>query len=80
MLASSKTKVQGKGECLLGSVVGRVSRVVNGRAREGVALLLSKRVLDGVVEYREVSTRLMLVQAKFGGDVWFSFQCARSRE
>ena len=39
--------------------------VVNGRAREGVALLLSKRVLGRVVEYREVSARLMWVKVKF---------------
>ena len=59
-----------KGECISRSVVGRVSGVVNGRAREGVALLLSKRVLEGVVEYREVSARLMWerlnLEASFG--------------
>ena len=51
--------MKGKGECIFGSVVGRVSGVVEGRAREGVVLLLSKRMLEGVVEYREVSARLM---------------------
>ena len=34
VLALSKTKVGGKGECNFGSVVGRVSRLVNRRARE----------------------------------------------
>ena len=49
-----------------------MSGVVNGHAREGVALLLSKWVLDGVVEYRMVSARLMWVKVKFGGEfcVW----------
>ena len=55
MIALSETKVKGKGECIFGRVIRRVSGVVNGHAREGVALLLSKRVLEGVVEYREVS-------------------------
>ena len=54
VLALSETKVKGKGEQIFESVVGRVSGVVNGHAREGVALLLSKLVLEGVVEYREV--------------------------
>ena len=51
-------------------MVVKVSGVVNGHAREGVALLLSKRVLEGVVEYREVSDRLMWVKVKFGGEFW----------
>ena len=40
-------------------MVRRMSGVVKGPAREGVALLLSKRELEGVVEYRDVSTRVM---------------------
>ena len=44
--------------------------VVNGRAREGVALLLSKRMLEGFEEYREVSARLMWVKVKFGEEFW----------
>ena len=35
----------------------RVSGAVNRRSRDGVALLLCKRVFDGVVEHREVSAR-----------------------
>ena len=38
VLALSETKMKGKGECIFGRVV----------AREGVALLLSKRVLEGL--------------------------------
>ena len=33
MLALSETKVKGKGECIFGRVVRRVSGVVNGHAR-----------------------------------------------
>ena len=43
MLALSETKVKGKGECNFGSVVGKLSGEVNGRARVGIALLLIKR-------------------------------------
>ena len=42
----------------------------NRHARERVALLLCKQVLEGVVEYREVSARLMWVKVKFGGEFW----------
>ena len=38
----SKTKLKGKGEVMFGEVVGRMSGVVGGRAKEGVALLLSE--------------------------------------
>ena len=69
-LAVSETKVKGKGERIFGSLVGRLSGVVNGHARKVVALLLNKRVLEGVVEYREVSARLMWVKVKFGGELW----------
>ena len=34
VLALSETKVKGNGECVFGSVIGRVSGMVNGRARE----------------------------------------------
>ena len=33
-------------------------------------MLLSKRVLNGKVENKEVSERLMRVKVKFGGDIW----------
>ena len=50
-------------------MVGRVSGV-NGRAGEGVALLLSKRVLEEVVEYRDVSAWLLWAKVKFAGEFW----------
>ena len=66
-------------------MVGRVSGVVNRRTRAGVNLLLSKRVLAGEVEYREISAKLMWVKAKFGGEVWvfvsaYGPGCKRSEE
>ena len=59
MCALSEIKLKGKGE-----VVGRVSGVAVGRAREGVALLLSRRLMRCVVEWKEVSSRLMWVRVK----------------
>ena len=41
MCALSETKLKRKGEVMFGEVVGMVSGVAGGRAREGVALLLS---------------------------------------
>ena len=49
---------------MFGEVVGRVSGVAVGRAREGVALLLSGRMMRCVVEWKEVSSRLMWVRVK----------------
>ena len=48
--ALSETKLKGKGEVMFGEVVGRVSGVAVGRAREGVALLLSERLMRCIVE------------------------------
>ena len=42
VLALSETKIKGKGEVVFVEVTGRVSGVQRGRAREGVALLLSE--------------------------------------
>ena len=63
MSAQSETKLKGKGEVLFGEVVGRVSGVAVGKAREGVALLLSGRLMRCVVEWK-VSSRLMWVRVK----------------
>ena len=48
--ALSEAKLKGKGEVMFGEVVGRVSGVAGGRAREGVTLLLSEMLLRCVVE------------------------------
>ena len=44
----------------------RVSGTDGGRAREGVAILLSGWLLRCVVEWKEVSSRLMWVKVKIG--------------
>ena len=49
----SETMLKGKGEVMFREVVGRVSGVAGGRAREG-ALLLSRRLMRCVVEWKEV--------------------------
>ena len=49
--ALSETKLKGKGEVMFGEVVGRVSGVARGRARAGVALLLSGWLMRCAVEW-----------------------------
>ena len=44
-MCSSETKLKGKGKVMFGEVVCRVSGVAVGRAREGVAPLLSGRLM-----------------------------------
>ena len=70
VLALSETKVKGKGECMFGSVTGRVSGVDGGRAREGVGIIVSEEVLQCVSEWKEVSSRMMWVKVKFGHEWW----------
>ena len=70
VLALNETKVKGRGEVNFGGVKGRVSGVVRGRAREGVAVLLSEWMLERVVEWKEVSSRLMWVRVRMGKECW----------
>ena len=49
MCPLSETKLKGKGEVMFDEVVGRVSGVAGGRARQGLALLLSGRLMRCVV-------------------------------
>ena len=51
-------------------VVGRVSGVARGRARERVALLLSGWLMWCVVEWKDVSSRLMWVRVKIERVSW----------
>ncbi len=44
ILALNETKMKGRGEVMFGCVKGIKSGVVGGRAREGVALLVSEKV------------------------------------
>ena len=53
VLALCATKMKGKGEVAFGEVTGTVSGVEKGRAREGVALLLSESMVNKVVEWKE---------------------------
>ena len=53
-----------------GEVTGRVSGVERGRARKGVALLLSEWLGNKVVEWKEVSPRLMWVRVRMGRECW----------
>ena len=62
--ALSETKLKGRGEVMFGEVVGRVSGVAGGRAREGVSLFLSEWLLRCKVESKKVSSRLMWVRVK----------------
>ena len=70
VLALCETKMKGKGDCDFGRVSGRISGVVRGRAREGVAILVSQFIADKVVEWQEVSSRIMWVKVKFGRESW----------
>ena len=86
VLALCETKMKEKGEVTFVEVTGRVSGVERGRAREGVALLLSeRRVNKVVVEWKEVSFRLMWVRVRMGREYWafvsvYGPGCERSEE
>ena len=60
--ALSETKLKGKGEVMFGDVVGRVSGVAEARGRELVALVLNGWLMRCVVEWKEVSSRLCLLE------------------
>ena len=70
VLALGETKIKGRGEVNFGKVRGWVSGVERGHGREGVALLLSDRVIGCVMERREVSSRIMRVKMNLAGEVW----------
>ena len=73
--ALSETKLKGKDEVMFGEVVGRVSEVAARRAREGVALLLSGWLPWCVVEFKEVSSRLMWVGVDIERESWVIIIC-----
>ena len=70
VLALSETKMKGKGEAEFREVKGRISGIERGRAREGVALLLSERMRSSVVEWKECSSRMMWVKVRIGRECW----------
>ena len=78
-------KMKGKGEVAFGEVTGRVSGVEMGRAREVVALLLSEWMVNKVMEWKEVSSRLMWVRVRMGRECLafvsaYGLGCERSEE
>ena len=74
-LALRDTKMKVKGEVVFGEVTGRMSGVERGRAREGLAVLLSDRMVNKVVEWKEESSRLMWVRVRMGRECWAFCQC-----
>ena len=60
VLALCETKMKGKGEVAFGEVTSRVSEVERGRAREVSGWEIK------VVEWKEVSSRLMWVRVRMG--------------
>ena len=70
VLALSETKMKGKSEMIFGRVRGRISGVMDGRGREGVALLLSEDMWGCVVERNEVSARVMWVKLRTENESW----------
>ena len=85
VLALYETKMKGKGDVAIGEVIGRVSGVERGRAREGVALSLSECMVNKVMEWKEVSLRLMWVRVRMGRECWafvsaYGPGCERSEE
>ena len=82
VLALCEMKMKGKGEVVFGKVTGRVFST---RAREVVALLLSEWMVNKVVEWKEVSSRLMWVKVRMGRECWafvsaYGPGCERSEE
>ena len=66
-------------------LICRESEVERGRARKGVALLLSEWMVNKVVEWKELSSRLMWVRVRMGRECWafvsaYGPGCERSEE
>ena len=64
VLALSEPKLKGKGNCKFGCVSGWMSGVTRGRAKEGVALMVSLALRLCVVEWKDLSSRLMWLMCK----------------
>lgn len=76
ILGVTETKLKGKKEVEFGEFKGVVSGVNERvRAREGVGIVMRKEVWEKVREWRQVSSRVMWVRVKFGGERWV-FICA----
>ena len=66
VLVLSETKLKGRGEWMFGNLIGRVSGVTSGRAKEGVCIIVSEEWKRYVSEWKEVSSRLMYVRMNVG--------------
>ena len=66
VMVLSETKLKGKGEWI-GGVKGYRSGVVRGKAREGVAILMSERMARLVDNVEYINSRKMWVRWKVGG-------------
>ena len=66
MLVVSEIKLKGRGEQTFGNVVGRVSGVSSGRAKEGVCIIVGKEWNRCLREWKEVSSRLMYARMIVG--------------
>ena len=72
VLALCETKMKGNGEVPFGEVTGRVSGVERGREREreGVTLWLSEWMVNKLVEWKGVSSRLIWLRVRMGRECW----------
>ena len=68
VLVLSETKLKGKWEWNLCNVVGRVSGVSSGRAKERVCIIVGEAWKGCARERKEVSSRLMYKRLKVGMD------------
>src|SRR5678815_3139166 len=76
VLGLTETKLKGKREMDFGKYKGMISGVNERvRAREGVGIVMRKEVWDKVRLCSQVSSRIMWVKVKFGGEMWV-FICA----
>lgn len=66
VLALCGRMIKGKGECDFEGVSCTMSGVVRDRAKEGVAMLVSQVIGDRVVEWKEMSSRIMRMKVRFG--------------
>ena len=70
VMALSETKMKGREEVMFGNASGRISGKLNGRAKEGVAIIVKEELKEYVREWKEISSRLMWVRMRFGADSW----------
>lgn len=77
--ALSERKLKRRGKASFGCVVGRTAGVECEQGREQVALLVSQEISKCMVEWKEVSSRMMWAKMKIGYETWVIFLCVRSK-